>query len=233
MLSGCARSSVPVAGAALAVEVGLVLASGHALAGTRDDPAAAMTGVVRVNGVTLALRSQLLQGEPDLLAARLAQRWGEPLDVPRDSAGSEGGPVRHRLGRQRGNFHETLSLSAGPRTGTSIALIAVQDLRRAPSPPAPAPFVLPQGMRVISVVEFGAAVVAPRSYALDSAEPPSEALAAVVSAAGVAGWQPIARPGSAAAWVRRGAEELTAIAVRSGARTRVVLLVTAARGPRR
>ena len=29
------------------------------------------------------------------------------------------------------------------------------------------------------------------------------------------------------------AEELTAIAVRSGARTRVVLLVTAARGPRR
>lgn len=233
MLRGPRGSFAPVSGAALAALVGLAFASGYAVSGTAADPATAMTGVVRVNGVTLALRSQLLEGEPDQLAARLAQRWGEPLEAP-THADSQGGRVRHRLGRQRGSFHETLSLSAGPRAGTSIALIAVQDLRRAPAQPAPPPFALPQGLRIVSVVEFGAgAAGAPRSYALDSGEPPAAALATVVAAAGKAGWEPLARPTPAAAWIRRGADELTAIAVRSGARTRVVLLLSPAREPRR
>lgn len=240
MLIGMSRpsSTDAGAGAALVALIGLALSCGCSVAGASVDPEGAAMGVVRVNGVTLALRSQLFDGEPAEIADRLAQRWGARLDSPRGTGGARGGgPVPYRLGRQRGSFHETLSLSAGPRAGTSIALIAVQDLRRAPRAPAAVPFRLPTAMRVLSVVEFGSGLAAPRSYALDGTAAPEQALSAVVAAARTAGWQPLARPapaaGAAAAWMRRGGDEMTATAVRSGAHCRVILLVTTAEGRHR
>lgn len=224
-------------GAALLPLIGLAFVLGCEVAAAADDPAATTTGVLRVNGVTLALRSQLLEGEPAELAARLAQRWGVLLDSGHGSVDPRLGPVHHRLGRQRGSFHETLSLSPGPRAGTSTALVAVQDLRRAPRAPAPVPFGLPVTLRILSVVEYGGDGTAPRSYALDGTAAPDQALSTVVGAAVAAGWQMLARPapaaGAAAAWMRRGADEMTATAVRSGAHSRVILLVTTTGGRRR
>jgi hypothetical protein len=194
------------------------------------DPAAG-TGVVRVNGVSIALERRVLEGEPEALAARLGARWGERLDV----AARGLAPVsRPRLGRQRGPFHETVTLSHGPRPGTSVALVAVQDLRLPPAPQRSPPLPLPPGLKVVNVVEFGAARSSPAAFTLDTPAPPARALEALGAAARRGGWLLAAVPRSAGAqharWARRAGSELAMVAIPRGAGSRVTVLLTPVAG---
>ena len=209
----------------VAVVLGLLGVAGPA--DSAETPPAAM--VVRVNGVPLSISSRILPGSPETLADRLADRWGERLAVPERSPAAA---RRFSLGRQRGVFHETLTLSAGPQPGTSLALVAVQDLRQPPLVPRKAPMGLPPGMRPVNTVEFGQAQGAPAAFTFDTALAPADALVRVAGAATAAGWKPLAAPHAerggvgGAWWAQRGRHEICVVALRSGARARVVVLLT-------
>ena len=184
--------------------------------------------VLRVNGVSLATQWRVLEGAPEELAQRLEGRWG--VRLPDLDASAAGVTARRLLGRQRGSFHETLTLSPGPRAGTSLALVAVQDLRRRPAPLPPRPLVLPAAARLLNVIEFGEPGGRATAWTFDLAGSAGAALEAITTAARVSGWRGIVGPqvasGRRALWARRGAEELAAVAIRSATRTRLVLLVT-------
>lgn len=203
-----------------------------AVAAVSPPAAAAGSGatVMRVNGVTLGVEQRVFLGEPAVLAARLDGRWGQRLTGP--TARAPGAP-RHWLGRQRGPFHETLTLLPGPQPRTTLALVSVHDLRRPPAVPAAPPVVLPPGIRLLNVVEFGATRGGAAAFTLDSAAPAPGAVRALVASAVAAGWAFAPSPGGAARgrayWARRAGAELAIVAVRSGSRTRVSLLVTPSR----
>lgn len=196
-----------------------------ASAGTAVAPGPA---VLRINGVSLATQWRVLEGAPEELVQRLEGRWGARL--PDLDAPAAGVTARRLLGRQRGSFHETLTLSPGPRAGTSLALVAVQDLRRRPAPLPQRPLVLPAAARLLNVIEFGEPGGPATAWTFDLAGSTGAGLEAIVTAAQASGWQGIVRPqvasGRRVLWARRGAEELAAVAIRSATRTRLVLLVT-------
>ena len=180
---------------------------------------------MRVNGVRLELRTLVLPGEPEALARRLEGRWGERQSLPRSATRS-----RAALGRQRGPFHETLALSPGPRPGSSLGVIAVQDLREPPASMPFAPVPLPAAARVINVVQFGESGSGTAAFTIDAPGAPGGALERLWRAAAARGWQRIESPAvgrasGTAFWARRGARELTVVALPAAARTRIVMLV--------
>jgi hypothetical protein len=179
---------------------------------------------VRVNGVRFELRSLVLEGEPESLARRLDGTWGDRQALPSPSSS------RAILGRQRGPFHETLTLSAGPRRGSSRVVVAVQDLRDAPQAPPAVPLPLPTASRVLNVVQFGEPGRAAAAFTVRAPGAPEAALQGFWRAAAARGWQRVASPASAdrpgaAFWARRGNQALTVVALPAGAGARVVLLV--------
>lgn len=179
---------------------------------------------VRVNGVRLELRRLVLQGDPEALARRLEGRWGQRQSLP----GSSGRP-RAAFGRQRGPFHESLSLSAGPAPGSSLAIVAVQDLREPPAPLPSAPLPLPAAARVVNVVQFGEAGTLAASFTIDAPGSPDGTVRRLWRAAASRGWKRIASPApagttGAAFWARRGVRQLTVVALPIASRSRVVML---------
>jgi hypothetical protein len=179
---------------------------------------------VRVNGVRFELRTRVLAGEPEALARRLDGRWGALQATPSRS------PARSILGRQRGPFHETLTLSPGPRRGTARLLVAVHDLRDPPRPSPAPPVPLPVASRVLNVVQFGEGEGAHVAFTIEAPLVPGTALQRLRVAAESRGWRRMPAPavgnaGGAALWARRGARELTAVALPYGAGSRIVLLV--------
>jgi hypothetical protein len=217
--------------ARLAVAAGVLVASAAGAVAAGGAAPGPGPGIVRVNGVSIAIQHRVLDGEPGSLAARLQGRWGErPAVVAAAAASASASASRLRLGRQRGPFHETLTLSRGPRPGTSAVLIAVQDLRRPPAPPRLPPLTLPPGLKVVNVVEFGASRTSPAAFTLDSRAAPAPALAALGAAARRGAWVLAPAPRGAqprhAAWARRAGEELAMVAIQRGAGTRITLLLT-------
>ncbi len=183
-------------------------------------------GGVRVNGVRFELRMLVLPGEPEALARRLDGRWGE-----RQTLDSAVGPSRSALGRQRGAFHETLTLLPGPHAGSSRAVVAVQDLREPPAPVPAAPIPLPVAARVINVVQFDGRRDGAATFTIDAPGAPHGALERLWRAAEARGWQRIASPADvntpgAAFWARRGVQEITVVALPAASRTRIVMLLT-------
>lgn len=179
---------------------------------------------VRVNGVRFELRSLVLEGEPESLARRLEGRWGDRQALPSPT------PSRAFLGRQRGPFHETLTLSAGPRPGSSRVVVAVQDLRDPPQVPRAVPLPLPMASRVLNVVQFGEPGRAAAAFTVRAPGAPVAVLHSLWRAAAARGWQPVASPASAdrpgaAFWARRGSQDLTVVALPAGDGARVVMLV--------
>ncbi len=196
---------------------------------------AATPAQVRINGVAFALQLRVFDGEPDHLAQRLDGRWGERLQAPSRNAQAGGGAYgRQLLGRQRGPFHETLTLMPGPRAGSSYAVVAVRDLRRPPSPLPPTPLPLPAGARLLNVVQFGDGPGASALFSAGSDEAPRHALERIAQSARASGWQVTAPPSpspanGAAFWARRGSRELTVVATPAGPGSRLQLLQAAGR----
>jgi len=206
--------------------VGVAMFAALGSAGAIGSLAGSTDSRVRVNGVQFELRSIVLSGDPEPLAQRLDGRWGVLQPLPEGSA-------RKVLGRQRGPFHETLTLTAGPRPGFSRVVVAVHDLRQPLAPmPAP-PLPLPAGARLLNVVQFvdGADAAA---FTIELSGAAGAALERFRIAAVAHGWRHLAAPAipgaaSTGFWARRGARELTLVALPSAGRTRLVLLE--ARGP--
>lgn len=190
--------------------------------GAREAFAGSADSRVRVNGVQFELRALVLAGDPEPLAQRLDGRWGALQPLPQGSA-------RQVLGRQRGPFHETLTLSAGPRPGFSRVIVAVHDLRQAsvpmPSPPLP----LPAGARLLNVVQFADSADAAAAWTIEVPGAAGAVLERLRIAAAARGWRQLAAPSipeaaSKGFWAQRGGRELTVVALPSTGRARLVLL---------
>jgi hypothetical protein len=179
---------------------------------------------VWVNGVQFELRSSVLAGDPASLARKLEGRWGARQDRASEHSS------REILGRQRGPFHETLTLMPGPRNGSSRALVAVQDLRIPPVGIPAAPVPLPATARLVNVVQFGAAANSAAVFTIHASGTPDLALRQLWRAAAARGWQAAASPPAiavpgAAIWARRGNREMTIVAVPAARHVRLVVLV--------
>jgi len=188
---------------------------------------------VWVNGVQFELRYLVLAGDPASLARALDGRWGERQGrAPgRSSEPWQAQSSREILGRQRGPFHETLTLLPGPRQGSSRVLVAVHDLRVPPAAIPPAPLPVPVAARLVNVVQFDASANASAVFTIDTPGTPAGALREFRRAALARGWQAVAAPPmstvpGAAIWARRGHREMTIVATPAGRRVRLVLLVT-------
>ena len=184
---------------------------------------------VRVNGVPFALQLRVIDGDPAVLAQRLEGRWGERLGASGGQQATPAASTRQLLGRQRGPFHETLTLLAGPRAGSSYALVAVQDLRRRPAALPRPPLPLPTGARLLNVVQFGDASGASALFSAHCEDAPPRVLERLAEAARAGGWQLVARLPSrreagAAFWARLGARELNVVVTPAGSGARLQIL---------
>lgn len=204
----------------------LALLAGIVAAGTAR---AAPPVQVRVNGVPFALQFRVIEGDPAVLAQRLEGRWGERLGAPGSPPATPAASTRQLLGRQRGPFHETLTLLAGPRAGSSYALVAVQDLRRRPAALPRPPLPLPTGSRLLNVVQFGDAPGASALFSAHCEDAPPRVLERLAETARAGGWQLVARAPSrreagAAFWGRLGTRELSVVVTPAGSGTRLQML---------
>jgi hypothetical protein len=227
---GAVRVLAPIdrAGAALPlVCVALVLA-GEAAGADLLDAATATPARVRVNGVTLSLRSLRVEGPAGPLADALAAEWGRPSRLP-GSVAPLHDEARWVFGRQRGPFHETLTLRPAGGAHEASVLIAVQDLRLRPGRlPAP-PLELPASFRLVNAVEWPDDPDAAATFTIESALPPSLATTQIRRIAERAGWRTLAAPlpvGPArgdAWWAERRQREIAVVALPAGRGSRVTL----------
>ncbi len=202
--------------------LGFALLAGFGPWGAVDASAGSADRRVRVNGVQFELRSLVLAGDPETLAERLDGRWGARHRLPERSA-------RQVLGRQRGPFHETLTLSAGPRAGFSRVVLAVHDLRQESTPMPSPPLPLPAGARLLNVVQFLDSAEAAAAYTIEMPGAAGAVLERIRIAAAARGWRPLAAPMIPGAtgsgfWAQRGGRELTLVVLPSNGRTRLVML---------
>ncbi len=186
--------------------------------------AAEDAGRVWVNGVQFEVGSTVLAGEPNLMARRLEGRWGERL------AGVSPSASRQIFGRQRGPFHETLTVLPGPKPGTSRFVVAVQDLRQPPAAKPDLPLPLPAAARLVNVVQFDASTNSAAAFTVDAPGTPGGALRRLWRVAETRGWRAVATPPAiaqpgAAIWARRGNRQMTIVALPASGRARLVLLV--------
>ena len=187
---------------------------------------------VRVNGVTLDLRSGDVAVDQPALAAAVAARWrgaeGKPAAAVSRSTLTDGRVV---FGRQRGHLHQTIMLhSHAP--GRTRVLVAVNDLREAAVTPARPPIRLPAGQRLMQVIEHGDGGVAPRTFVIASADPPRNALSGWRRALTAAGWSlrsvdPAgAGPPAWLLWADRGSGHIDAVFSPAPDGARIVLQVS-------
>ncbi len=187
---------------------------------------------VAVNGVRLDLRILQLHGRFESLEAALAAQWAGDSAAGGRTATALG--ERLLFGRQRGPFHETLTLFRGEKAGPHTVVIAVQDLRRSPASLPRPPLPLPAQVRLISAVQW-AAPSGESTFSLTSQLPAQRALEQLLVQAARSGWAGraagagiVAAEGSVR-WLRRGAQELTIVATPSRYGSAITLQLVAAR----
>jgi hypothetical protein len=217
------------AGAALPLVCLALVLAGEAAGAERLDAAPAAPARVRVNGVTLSLRSLRVEGAAGPLADALAEDWGRPFRLP-GSAAPLGEQARWVFGRQRGPFHETLTLRPAGGTHEASVLIAVQDLRLRPGPlPAP-PLDLPASFQLVNAVEWPDDPDAVATFTLESSLPPALAATQIRRIAERSGWRTLAAPLPSVAparggawWGERRQREIAVVALPAGRGSRVTL----------
>lgn len=226
-LGECA--TVERAGAALPIVCLALLLAGEATIAGAPGAAAAAPARVRVNGVTLSLRSLRVDGPAGPLADALAADWGRPSRLD-SAAASPLGEARWVFGRQRGPFHETLTLRADDAGQQGSVLIAVQDLRLPPGPLPALPLDLPTSFRLVNAVEWPDDPDAAATFTIESSLPPALAAAQIRRIAEREGWRtlgaapPSAGPARGGAWLgARLQREVAVVALPAGRGSRVTL----------
>jgi hypothetical protein len=177
---------------------------------------------VRVNGVRLEIIPLRWSGSLEAARVDLRGGWGDPVAATPSTRPDE--PARLLFARQLGALHETLSLRAIPGSRHMDAVIAVHDLRDAPARVPPAPFVLPPGIRLLSVIEHGIASDAPTTYTLESRLDPVNAAALVRNSAQHAGWRiGVIRTAAPVIVAERGTARLLGVAIPIAKGSRLLL----------
>lgn len=148
--------------------------------------ASARAELVYVNGIGIELRSLAVRGDPRAAALQLAGRWRHrQQDSPVTLVETGDGLV---VGRQRGAIHETALFKQGPMSGMSQVTVSATHVglgaRAVPAPP----FVLPRGLRLLSVVESGVGGDVSAEFVLVADRTLPLMQVAVRSAAEAAGW---------------------------------------------
>ncbi len=157
-------------------------------------PAVAWAESVHVNGVRLEVIPLAMHTSLSRASAELTTRWGAPRVVR--AAVRAGEPDRVMFARQVGSLHQTLTLRSARGSGHVDAIIAVQDLRLPPGRVPALPFPVPDGTRIVNVVQHGDSVDAPVTFTLASRLAPRETIARLGAATQRAGWQAFAGTGT-------------------------------------
>lgn len=115
------------------------------------NPAVVWAELVFVNGIAIELRSLTVRGEPRAVALQLAERWRrrEP-EASVTLMETDAGVV---VGRQRGPIHETALFKRGSSSLQSQVTVSATHLGLGARALPSAPFELPRGARLLSVVE--------------------------------------------------------------------------------
>jgi len=182
--------------------------------------------LMRVNGLTLDVRSAVVPVERESLATAVLEAWR--------AAGTEGKRFdaegdRLVLGRQTGPLHETLSLLRTPDPLATAVIRALQDSRQmlASGPPPPLP--LPEDMRVVGTVESLTGQTPYIIHRLESRLRPRDAAEQLRAIAVNQQWEVEARrfneDGSAMVRANRKGESMMINAFYLGEKTSITLMV--------
>jgi len=179
---------------------------------------------VTINGVPLSIRTYEKRGTPHELASEATQRWSANGPAPLIWQAEEGRIV---IGRQRGAFHETLTLIPAKRPGHTEMHHALRDLRQPVEPLGQLPFALPIGWKLISVVRHGSSATAAQTFLLRGGRGRDFVVAQSVRALRAAGWTSprILRDSNVVLWSARGSQSLEAVIEPRGQQTRIVVQV--------
>lgn len=115
------------------------------------NPAVARAELVHVNGIAIELRSLTVRGEPRAAALQLAERWRHRQPEANVTLMETGAGVV--VGRQRGPIHETALFKRGAASLQSQVTVSATHLGLGARALPRAPFELPRGSRLLSVVE--------------------------------------------------------------------------------
>jgi hypothetical protein len=126
------------------------LAVGAATHGLPTHLAAQPPLSVRVNGLTMQVRTALVDTPAESLADAILGAW---RDAGNAGLRFESGEGRTVLGRQRGPVHETVTLLPTDDPRATTVVHAANDSRQTPSTSATPPFALPRGMRISRTIE--------------------------------------------------------------------------------
>ncbi|MFZ9653474.1 MAG: hypothetical protein ACO3A8_09000 [Steroidobacteraceae bacterium] len=185
---------------------------------------------VRVNGISLELRSAVLpvareRATRELLSAWSGQGLARPTIVELDD--------RTVIGRQHGTVHQTVTLRDAENAAAVRVEFAAQDLARRAAPVPKPPFDLPPGARVLQVVEFLDASRNARQYAIHLRRASTVAMASLRTALQASGWSSTARAVAEVSGdhgyvvhAQRGAERMEATLQAADGGTRLILLVS-------
>ena len=114
-------------------------------------PAVLRAELVYVNGIAIELRSLTVRGEPRAAALQLAERWRRRQPAANVTLMEAGGGVV--VGRQRGALHETALFKRGASLRQSEVTVSAVHLGVGVRALPRAPFELPRGSQLLSVVE--------------------------------------------------------------------------------
>jgi len=179
---------------------------------------------VVVNGVPFKIRSYEQRGTPTDIATATARRWSSNGPAPLSWSG-EGGRIV--LGRQRGPFHETLSLLPAERPGYTLLHHALRDFRQPLLAADLPPLRTPSDWKKLSAVRHGSSGQAPQTFLFSTERTVDVVIRQIADALRAAGWVTprVVRKDGAVIWSERGSQRLEAVVTVDGRHARIVMQV--------
>lgn len=127
-----------------------LVAIAHANEGLPKLVSAQQPLLVRVNGLTMQVRTAVVDTPAESLADAILKAW---RDAGNAGMRFDQDQERTVLGRQRGPVHETVTLLPADDPRATTVVHAANDSRQTPSTAATPPFALPRGLKVLQSIE--------------------------------------------------------------------------------
>ena len=203
------------------------LAGGNSLQGLPATLAQQEPMTVRVNGLTLQVRTARVDLPPESLADAILEAWRDA-----GNAGLRFDPDADRtvLGRQSGTVHETVTLLPAADPGATTVVHAENDSRQTPSTVPTPPFQLPRGLKVTRTVEDVSGSKPVKFFFMSSELRPAETAERLRAAVLNARWILTSRRSgierSAMMTAARAGQEMTIVVADRAGETRVTLEIT-------
>lgn len=182
---------------------------------------------VRINGLSLDVRSTLIPMAAEPLAEAIIAAWRDAGII---GLRFDPGAGRTVLGRQSGPVHETVTLLRTSNPNKTAVVHATQDVRQGTTALPSPPFALPRGLQVIETIEQMDRGQPSNTFRIDSSLPKLEALERLRLALVASGWSVTARiisnERSCMLAAERGRQKLMILSVDDQSRVRFVVEVT-------